>query len=290
MDVRTTHGALLSRLLPGDEPDGLPVRQGQFHTVVIGSERVVRLPRTPAAAARLSGGAAVLRALAGLGLGVRTPRPLALGGTETPYLVLTRVPGEPLPDGALDDARVAAVVAAQYAALLEALARAGAEGPARTALPRARADRWRRFAVDVRAGLFPLMSGHGRRRAERELAAVDGLPRLTGAVVHGDLGAENVLWEWADGLPRLAGVIDWDGAELGDPAEDFAAVGAGHGAGFLAQVLALGAAPDGRGLKGSDDLMARIAAIRGTFALQQALAALHDGDDEELADGLAAYR
>lgn len=39
------------------------------------------------------------------------------------------------------------------------------------------------------------MSDSGRLRVERELTALDGLPHLTHAVVHGDLGAENVLWE-----------------------------------------------------------------------------------------------
>ncbi|OMI35557.1 phosphotransferase [Streptomyces sparsogenes DSM 40356] len=34
----------------------------------------------------------------------------------------------------------------------------------------------------------------------------------------------------------------------------------------------------------------RISANRGTFALQQALCALRDGDEEELADGLDGYR
>ncbi len=33
------------------------------------------------------------------------------------------------------------------------------------------------------------MSHDGRPRAERELAALDNLPHLTHAVVHGDLGA-----------------------------------------------------------------------------------------------------
>lgn len=86
------------------------------------------------------------------------------------------------------------------------------------------------------------------RRAGREPAALDALPHLTAAVVHGDLGGENVLWDTSGGLPRLSGVVDWD-----------------------------------------EGVPARIAA-RGTFALQQALYALRDGDEEELADGLTGYR
>ncbi|MFI6207587.1 viomycin phosphotransferase [Streptomyces sp. NPDC051041] len=287
MSIRTTHRALLSRLLPDDEPDDLTVRQGQFHIVVIGSDRVVCLPRTRAAAARLPGRAAALHALAGLDLGFRTPEPLfqhdAHGTGEVPFLVLGRIPGEPLRTDALDDARVAGTVAAQYATLLSALTRAGADAAVRAALPRAPEGRWRRFAQDVRAELFRLMSDSGRLRAERELAALDSLPHLTRAVVHGDLGAENVLWEWTHGLPRLSGVLDWDDVAVGDPAEDLAAVGAGYGREFLERVLALGSWSD-------HGLRSRIAAIRGTFALQQALHAVRDGDEEELADGLAGYR
>lgn len=287
MDIRTTHRALLSRLLPDDHPDDLSVRRGQFHTVVLGSDRVVCLPRTRAAAARLPRRAAALRALGGLDLGFRTPEPLFQGGDdaagEVSFLVLRRIPGEPLEAGVLGDARVAGTVAAQYAALLADLARAGTDETVRAVLPEAPEDRWRRFARDVRAELFPLMSAGGRLSAERDLAALDGLPHLTRAVVHGDLGPENVLWEWTHGMPRLTGVLDWDDVVLGDPAEDLAAIGAGHGRDLLERVLALGGRP-------VDAITARMAAIRGTFALQQALHALRDGDEEELADGLADYR
>ncbi|MFD7746568.1 viomycin phosphotransferase [Streptomyces sp. NPDC059698] len=287
MNIRTTHRALLSRLLPDDEPDDLAVRQGQFHLVVMGSDRVVCLPRTRAAAARLPRRVAALHALAGLDLGFRTPDPLLQGGAhgtdEAPFLVLSRIPGEPLETDALNDAEVVDTVAAQYATLLSALARAGVEETVQAALPRAAEGQWRRFTEDVRAELFPLMPDSGRLRAERELAALDSLPHLTRAVVHGDLGAENVLWEWTHGLPHLSGVLDWDDVTLSDPAEDLAAISAGYGPELLERVLALGNWSD-------QGLLARIAAIRGTFALQQALYGLRDGDEEELADGLADYR
>ncbi|MUN39125.1 viomycin phosphotransferase [Actinomadura litoris] len=287
MSILTTHRTLLSRLLPDDDPDGLVVRQGQFHLVVMGSDRVVCFPRTGAAAARLPERAAALRLLAGLDLGFRTPEPLLEGGAygtdETPFLVLSRIPGEPLSSDALDDADVLDAVAEQYATLLTDLARAGGDEAVRAVLPQEPHDRWRRFADDVRAELFQLMSDGGRLRAEEELAVLDGLPHLNPAVVHGDLGAENVLWEWTDGRPRLSGVLDWDEVTLGDPAEDLAALDASYGREHLERVLV-------HGEWSNDGLVARIAAIRGTFALQQALAALHDGDEEELADGLSGYR
>jgi len=288
VSIRTTHRALLSRLLPDDKPDDLAVRQGQFHIVVIGSDRVVCLPRTRAAAARLPQRAAALHALAGLDLRFRTPEPLLQGGApdtdEAPFLVLSRIPGEPLLEtDALNDAQVVDTVAAQYATLLSAMARAGTDETVRGVLPPAPGDRWRRFAESVRAELFHLMSDRGRLRAERELAALDSLPHLTRAVVHGDLGAENVLWEWTHGLPQLSGVLDWDDVTLGDPAEDLAAIGASYGRELLERVLTLGGRPN-------HGLLTRIAAIRGTFALQQALYAIRDGDEEELADGLADYR
>ncbi|WP_131741646.1 phosphotransferase family protein [Actinomadura roseirufa] len=274
MDV--LHRVLLAGLLPHDEIRHLTVREGQFHRVVLGSDRVVRLPRTPAAAARLPGHAAVLRALSRLDLGFGIPEPLAEGEE---HLVLSRIPGVPLDDVLFDEESVAI----QYTALLDALAQAGGDEEIRAALPHSSPDHWRHFASDVRAELFPLMSPHGRLRAEQELQALDGLPHLTDAVVHGDLGPENVLWETRDGLPRLTGVVDWDEAALGDPAEDLAAIGAGHGPDLLNRIRALGGWT-------STAVTDRIAAVQGTFALQQALAALQDGDDEELADGLTGYR
>ncbi|MEV1169072.1 aminoglycoside phosphotransferase family protein [Nonomuraea sp. NPDC049784] len=287
MEIPDAYSPLLSWLLPENAPDSLTIRRGQFHDVIIGSERVVCLPRTEAAADRLAGRAAVLRILAGLELGFQTPQPLLQGDVrrtgEPPFLVLSRIPGAPLEADALDDAQVVEAVVAQYALLLAGLSRAGADSGVRAALPHAAEDRWRKFAAVVRVDLFPLMSETGRRRAERELVALDTLPHLTAAVVHGDLGAENALWSWVDGRPRLSGVVDWDEVVLGDPAEDLAAISASYGDAFLRRLLSL----TGWSVK---EIGSRIDVIRGTFALQQALSAHHDGDAEELADGLVGYR
>lgn len=286
MDFVEANRGLLGTLLPDDDPLELAVHRGQFHTVVIGAERVVRFARTAAAGERLPGRAAALRTLAGLGLGVRTPEVRAVGGSGAgstpPYPVLSRLPGAPLAREALRSGEAADAVAAEYTALFTAFAAAGSNTAVREALPHTPSDRWRVFADDVASELSAEMSAAGRARAERELARAARLPRHTRAVVHGDLGAGNVLWETVDGLPRLTGVIDRDDVCLGDQAEDLAAMAACYGDALLGDVLARLAAPDG--------LAGRIAAIRGTFALQQALYASRDGDLEELDDGLSGYR
>jgi hypothetical protein len=51
----------------------------------------------------------------------------------------------------------------------------------------------------------------------------------------------------------------------------------------LNRVLTLGGWSD-------HEIATRITTIHGTFALQQALSAHRDGDEEQLADGLTGYR
>ncbi|MFE0427439.1 phosphotransferase, partial [Streptomyces sp. NPDC058953] len=197
---------LLARVLPEGVPDPLTVHEGQFHRVVMGADRVVCFARTGAAEARLPARAAALRALSGIELGFRVPRPLPVPvagdgageGEGPPYLMLTRIPGAPLAADTLRSPGAFEAVARQYATLLTGLRTAGADAGLRAVLRPAPEGEWREFAAGTRASLFPLMSEAGRTRAGRELAALDVLTPLTGAVVHGDLGGENVLWETAE--------------------------------------------------------------------------------------------
>ncbi|GAB4584192.1 phosphotransferase [Nocardia sp. IFM 10818] len=301
----------------------MTVYRGQFHEVLVTGDRVYRFARTDAAAARMPGEWEVLRAIARMDLGVATPVPLepsaadevALGGRAG--LVLTKVPGWVLT--AVDDANLAvrAHIAAELARLLRAMS--AVPGDLLTALPRNGSGRWPEFASGVRERLYPLMSPRGRTRADRELDAVQALGGGHVSLVHGDLGAENMLWDngsaseaappaarvsrpsgsaesqqpfrgrWldgqrADGLPRLVGVIDWDGAAIGDPAEDVASLAASYGWGVAAEVV------DRASIEGTAGLLDRARTIAATFALQQALAGADDNDEEELADGLVDYR
>ncbi|MFJ8692615.1 phosphotransferase family protein [Streptomyces roseolilacinus] len=283
MDIIDEHLETVERLLPDEDGDGLLAHRGQFHDVVVGAERVICFARTDAAGARLPERAAVLRSLAELDLGFRTPVPLDEGREPEPYLVLSRVPGSPLDAAELADPRVLRAAAAQFARLLRGLARAGSSGIAGRTLPHTAPNRWQEFAAGVREELFPLMSDAGRERAGRELDALDSLPHLTSAVVHGDLGGENVLWETVDGLPRLNGVVDWDEVAMGDQAVDLAAIQASYGEELVRKIVE----HEAGSLRQEAE---RVPVIRGTFALQQALFALRDGDRAELDDGLLGYR
>lgn len=273
---------VVRRACPEVDLEGVGLHSGQFHDVLIARDRVFRFPKTAAAAAELPGRVAVLTAVDALDLGVDVPVPLSevQEGGPHGFLVLSRLHGTPLEraDATLPD--VIDVVAAEFARVLRAMAAADVE-KLRLAVPVADAGRWGGFAGRVRATLFPLMSEDGRARAERELAAAVAMDHVVTGLVHGDLGGENVLWQQVEELPRLTGIVDWDEAKVGDPAEDLAAVGASYGPELLERVVAL---------LGVGDPWPRIRAYQGTFALQQALAGAEDGDEEELDDGLTDYR
>jgi len=75
-------------------------------------------------------------------------------------------------------------------------------------------EQCRRFVERV----FPQLHADERARAEELFAEVDTLAGFEPVLTHSDLGPEHMLVR--DG--RLAGVIDWGDARIGDPALDYA--------------------------------------------------------------------
>jgi aminoglycoside 2''-phosphotransferase len=78
--------------------------------------------------------------------------------------------------------------------------------------------------------------------------------------------------------PSESGVIDFDSARVGDPANDLAAASC-YGLDRLARVY-----PE------ADAAIPRVQFYVGTFALQEALFGVENGDDGAFERGIAAYR
>lgn len=210
--------AALERALPELRVQPLRVLDvGLGSTVVETADGVVvRVARGRRAAEGHERELAVLPALAGR-LPVSVPEPLRRLDPDPPALPFgaiasPKLPGAPLAPGGADDR-----LAADVAAFLRAL-----HGIRDREVPAARDD-----LEALRDATWPVLR---RELAGAELRAVEAWwarlldderlrsyePRLR----HGDLWYENLLVE--DG--RLVGVVDWEAAALGDPAEDFAAL------------------------------------------------------------------
>lgn len=79
-------------------------------------------------------------------------------------------------------------------------------------------ETYRRQADEFRRVVLPLLDLDERPRGEALLAEVETLTGFRPALTHSDLGPTHLLVH--DG--RLAGVIDWGDARVGDPAIDYA--------------------------------------------------------------------
>ncbi len=156
----------------------------------------------------------VLRAIAGAGLPFAVPEPLTPVMTfgDRAAAAISWIPGAGWPEGKGDPRGIGE--------LLAGLRELPLTPELRTVLsvPRGWAGI---LADDVIPRLPEKWRDEGRRRLDRALA----LEPVEVALVHADLGAENVHW---DGDGRLIGVLDWDLALAFDPALDAACM-AWHG-------------------------------------------------------------
>lgn len=256
---------------------------GQFHDVVLAGEVAYRFPRDEESRCRLPDAAGLLGMLGRAGLPV--PGVLGTGHVGDPlgrcHVPLTRLPGGSL--GRVSDPRAEEAVVTELTRLLDRLAGLGSDPAVQAVVPRVGADHWAAFGSQVRDVLYPLMSAAGRRRADAELAAVTTVSPAGVALVHSDLGGANLLWTTAGGVPELTGVLDWDGAGIGDQAADLASIAATFGWPLAGRI---DTCRRGR----ARPMLADARIIAATFALQQALPAARSNDQASLDDGLRQYR
>jgi len=175
-----------------------------FKVLILDDAWVVRWPRHRLAVEEIEHEVDLLPVLAPL-LPVEVPRFEYI--SREPWLVAYRlIRGKPLvaedPDG--------------VRAFLDALHAVDVDS-----VPAPRPDwleTYRRQAEEFRRVVLPLLDLDERARGEALLGEVETLTGFLPAVTHADLGPAHLLVR--DG--RLAGVIDWGDARIGDPAIDYA--------------------------------------------------------------------
>ncbi len=244
---------------PGYRWSEAVMQRGSFHRVlVLAPDVVARVATGTGRRDRVSREALALSLVAEAGLPLAVPLLLSeVADRDGACGLLTSwVPGRP------GIGRPWLEVRAGFEEVLSGLAAVPVDGPV-AGLPPVRAwcggEDWPDL---VRTALLPLLSASARSEAAAAMdalaAAETDAPR---ALVHGDLGPHNVLWQDR----AVSGLIDLDHAAIGDPAIDVAPLIGAYGAAAVAEVA--GAMVVRRGL-----------IHRATLSLQVAAAAELVGD------------
>lgn len=175
-----------------------------FKVLVLENTWVMRMPRNADAAEKLAKEARLLPAL-GAALPVEIPQ-FAHVSHGPDFVVYRLIAGEPLRDEDPDGVR-------GFLDALHSFEVGAIDVPRPDWL-----EIYRGHAADWRRVVLPLLDPDERDRGEALLQETETLTGYEPALVHCDLGPSHLICQ--DG--RLAGVIDWADAKLGDPAIDYA--------------------------------------------------------------------
>ncbi|TNJ64422.1 aminoglycoside phosphotransferase family protein [Paenibacillus hemerocallicola] len=147
---------------------------------------------------------------------------------------------------------------------------------------------WEDMYKRIQNKLFRHMSNEGQLRVRKHFEHFLNEHFLNNALnfqyeptfVHGDFGTSNILIEHT--LPKVAGVIDFGGAHIGDPAIDAAAIMSGYGESFLRLMY--------ESYPGLGSAQSRTNFYIGTFALQEALFGIENNDEQAFKNGISNYQ
>jgi len=261
----------------------LHTKEGQFSDVMMVNESLIfRFPRTPDVAKDMAYEVPILRKLQGrLPLPIPNPLYAHFEADNLVFMGYPMLPGEPLwrdTLAAITDAEILDRLAAQLAEFLKAL---HAIPPAEiTDRPAGETrESWTAMYTAMRDQLYPHMRPDARLQVSENFETFLNDPaNFADAPVlrHGDFGTGNILHDAGE----ISGIIDFSFAGAGDRAQDVGAL-LGYGESFMERCYP--AYPEMR------DTLKRVAFIRTTYALQQALYALRDGNREDFEDGMRDY-
>lgn len=291
MDPLNTYLARIRAAYPGlaIESARLHTTDGQFSDIVfLNDDLVFRFPRFASVVAPLATETAALRAFQGH-LPLPIPDPLYTAVDETPgraFMGYRLLPGMPLTRdafAAISDSIRDDYIASQLGRFLKALHTLAPSLPGVSLPLQDTRDEWGDMFTRFQRHLFPHMRPDARTDVTRRFETFLGddtsfaYPRV---VRHGDFGTANILHDPASAT--ITGIIDWSSVGLGDAAVDIAALIASYGEPFIRRLA--------RHYPALDALLPRADFYLSTFALQEALAGVENGDSEAFTRGIAAYR
>jgi len=263
---------------------------GQNNLVLVADDRLVfRFPRYPDGVGALPREARILRAV-GPRVPLPIPDPLYISFDEPAvgraFLGYPMIPGQPLWRETLEGIADPDALTALGQQVGDFLCRLHAV-PVEEVLPEEVAAFdplafWRDLYGRIERRLFQHMRPDARAATARHFEAFLADPTsraFAPGLVHGDFGTGNILHDPA----RLTatGVIDFGHAGVGDPAVDLAALPWTPRPFFEGLAAAY---PD------VDVTADRVRFYRGTFALQEALFGVEQGDESAFRAGIGPYR
>lgn len=260
---------------------------GQFSTIVIVDDALIfRFPRSVHVAKELRREIPLLKALQGK-LPLPIPDPIYIADDsvtgELAFMGYPMLPGQALTRDLIEtiqDDFVVQQLAEELAGFLKALHSLPLELSAAEPTPSDSRAFWKRLYADFSEKLFPHMREDARHYVTQrfdEALRDDRLWEFENLLCHGDFGTGNILYSPG----HISGVIDFTFCGAGDPAQDVGALLASYGHAFIERVFI--AYPELR------STLPRVEFITSTYALQQALYALRDGNREDYDDGMQAY-
>jgi aminoglycoside 2''-phosphotransferase len=141
---------------------------------------------------------------------------------------------------------------------------------------------WASMYERIQAKLYAYMRPDARQQVSKHFETFLDNPDLykfEPVLRHGDFGASNILYDPCK--LSVVGIIDFGGTGLGDPAIDFAGLLISYGEKLYEQCYAV--YPE------MEQALKRARFYCGTFALQEALFGIENGDQTALQNGIVEY-
>lgn len=261
---------------------------GQNNDVlVVNGELIFRFPKYAGALKRLRIETAILTGISGhVSLPVPAPMYVNIEGRAVgeAFMGYRKLAGEPLwreTFRAIDDDETLERLASQLGSFLKELHSVPAQSIG-CELPVLDTEyKCAGLYARIREKLFAYMRPDAREWTERHFETFLNDKRNVQPVLkHGDFGTSNILFDRRQ--RTICGVIDFGSSGLGDPAYDLAGLLSSYGEAFVQRCWK--AYPE------IESFMDRVRFYQGTFALEEALFGIENGDQAAFESGIAKYK